>query len=111
MNKYYTVFISQRRLRHATDMLRYDGAFYARPLRDNPQVWEILTTNHTPARWASFNVTDFTVNVHKCTDREWQVLQDKATGFIEGVRFAQSLMVKCTEEGRPLLDAIMQSQY
>ena len=77
-------------------MLRYDGAYRTQKIADG---YRIEMVGFTPARWESFGVTpkhfEFSVLA-----KEYYQYSAQATGFTEGIRFAQELLDATLIQGR-----------
>ena len=89
-----TIEIGTKHLAGATDMLRYDRAFDATYYPDR-EVWRIQLLQYTSGRWESFGLTAVEVKVlyeQRMNAREYSDAQSKASGFTEGMRFAQRFL-------------------
>jgi hypothetical protein len=91
VSKRYIVTIDTNDLKHATDMLRFDGCYEAVP---TPSGWCLKLLTFTPARWASFGVSyaRLMVTEHKVTASEATRQADKALGFREALKAVPQLL-------------------
>lgn len=96
MEKLYSMTLSERELRQACDMLRYDGAYEVQSLGEGR--YRIYTTQFTPARWRSFGVSPDPL-ILSATRKEWEEKSSRAFGFTDGIRFAQRFL-----KGLPLVE-------
>lgn len=92
--KVYIIKMPADKLRQASDMLRYDGAYRVtvdEGYPGQPTVGEVTieTLNFTPDRWASFGVTVTPAVIMDISAKDHEVKRRLSTGFIEGLRFAQ----------------------
>lgn len=97
MEKVYIIKMPADTLRHATDMLRYDGAYRVtmdKTYLGQPTVGQVTieTLNFTPDRWASFGVTVTPAAIMTVSAKDHEVKRHQSTGFIEGLRFAQKFI-------------------
>ena len=88
MEKLYVLEISEQNLKHSTDMLRFDGCYQAESSKDGA-LFRLYCVGYTPARWASFNAKPTLVRTDKVSAKEHAEKRVAASGFIQGLRFAQ----------------------
>ncbi len=103
MPKYYELTLPLKRLMGKTDMLRYDRAFGIKV--DHDGVCHIDCLRYTEARWASFGDTKPAVKVQEVSARTFVEIVERAVGFLEAMRFAQSIPDDMIESfGRGLVE-------
>jgi len=95
MENLYEVTLPANRLRYATDMLRYDGAYDITVIPANSAQSQTMVRlklcKLTPGRWKSFNVDieKYLPISYKMPAKEHDLLYKQAYGFLCGLRFFQ----------------------
>lgn len=88
MENVYVLEILTKDLNHATDMLRYDSCYQSECSKDFA-LYCLYCASYTPVRWASFGVQPKLVRTDKISVREKAEKYRAASGFLQGLRFAQ----------------------
>lgn len=100
--KTHKLTLSKKHLKHCTDMLGYDGAYKARDIGDEI---EVFTWHYTPGRWASFNVypSDALYDEFGIKENDIRRLSE---GFLQALMLVQELFKDELEV--PLTEARME---
>ncbi|GAJ05310.1 unnamed protein product [marine sediment metagenome] len=88
MEKLYVMEISAQNLKYSTDMLRFDGCYQVESSKDGT-LFRLYCVGYTPARWASFNAKPTLVRTDRVSAKERSEKCVAASGFVQGLRFAQ----------------------
>lgn len=92
----YVLNIPANQLKHATDMLRYDGAFEVRFRDEDTVMIEMLS--FTPGRWESFGVGNLKPIRYQMTAATYRDKIGVSDGFTRGLRFFQQWMKHSPED-------------
>lgn len=88
MENLYIMEISAETLKHSTDMLRFDSCYQVEVSKDG-NMFRLYCVGYTPARWASFSAKPTLILTQKVSLKERTEKYLAASGFLQGLRFAQ----------------------
>jgi len=86
---HYILEVPKDKIAEVADMLRYDDCF---KVEETPTSYRVHTVTFTQERWQSFGYVPKVVGSLRTSTREIQDDISRATGFTEGVRFAQKVL-------------------
>ena len=88
MENLYVLEISAETLKHSTDMLRFDSCYQVECSKDGA-LFRLYCAAYTPARWSSFSANPTLVRTDRVSVKEQTEKYMAASGFLQGLRFAQ----------------------
>lgn len=97
MEREWVIEVTPAQLEIAGDMLRYDDCYRVERKGENFRLYCLF---YTPERWKSFGVEPRLITELEMTRKELEQKAEKAVGFTEGLRLAQTIADLRLVEGR-----------